>query len=68
MFVNPTDRPRSFRVDAVFRTRFPEYADLQINGGPVWTERFPINDKNPVTSRVIVVPPGRHTVRFRRFA
>ncbi|HVK16238.1 MAG TPA: hypothetical protein VM533_04765 [Fimbriiglobus sp.] len=65
VIVNPTDRTRTFRVDAVVRTKNPEYADLQIDGGPVWTERFPINDKNPVTSHVIVVPPGRHTVRFR---
>jgi hypothetical protein len=65
VFVNPTDRPRAFRVEAVFRTKYPEFSDLRIDGGPVWTERFPIHNESPKTSRVIVVPPGRHSVRFR---
>jgi hypothetical protein len=65
VFVNPTDRPRAFRVEAVFRSEQPEFTDVRIDGGPVWTERFPVNKDSPMTSRVIVVPPGRHTVRFR---
>ena len=64
MFVNPTDRPRAFRVEAVFRTKYREFSDLRIDGGPVWTERFPISKESPMTSRAIVVPPGRHSVRF----
>lgn len=65
VFVNPSDRPRAFQVEAVFRTEYPEFSDLRIDGGSVWTERFPINRVCPKTSRIIVVPPGRHTVRFR---
>jgi hypothetical protein len=65
VFVNPTDRPRAFRIEAVFRTMTAGFADVRIDGGPVWGERFPVNRDSPMTSRQVVVPPGRHTVRFR---
>lgn len=65
VFINPADRPRAFRIEAVFRTKYPEFSDLRIDGGPIWTERFPIHNESPMTSRVIVVPPGRHSLRFR---
>jgi hypothetical protein len=62
--INPSDRPRAFRIEAVFRTEFAEYSDLRIESVP-WNERFPINKDSPKTSRVIVIPPGRHSLRFR---
>jgi hypothetical protein len=64
VFVNPSDRPRAFRIEAVFRTATAGFADVRIDGRSVWTERFPVNKDSPMTSRVVVVPPGRHTVRF----
>ncbi|WP_088252570.1 hypothetical protein [Fimbriiglobus ruber] len=65
VFVNPTDRPRTIHLYMAFRTNSPDPSDVQITGGELWTDRFPVNNITPPIERTIVVPPGRHTVRFR---
>jgi hypothetical protein len=65
VFVNPTDRPRTLQLSMILRTQYEDYADLKIQGGEVWSERLPINCHGQPTTRTVVVPPGRHVVRFR---
>jgi hypothetical protein len=64
-FVNPTDRPRTVRLDLLLRTMTDEPADLRIEGGSLWSERFPVDRSSQPISRILTVPPGRHEVRFR---
>ena len=64
VFVNPTDRPRTFHLETVIRTKWEELADLKITGD-VWDARFPVNRESPLLTFTVTVPPGRHTVRFR---
>ena len=49
----------------ILRTEYDDYADLRILGGDVWSERLPINRFCLPSTRTVVVPPGRHVVRFR---
>jgi hypothetical protein len=65
VFINPTDRLHTLRLSMILRTEYEDYADLRIAGGDVWSERLPINCHCPPTMRTVVVPPGRHVVRFR---
>lgn len=65
VFVNPTDRPRTLRLDYVMRTFTDSPADVRVDGGDLWTERVPVNRHTVPVARVVVVPPGRHLVRFR---
>jgi hypothetical protein len=65
VFVNPTDRPRTLRLEYVMRTYTNAPADVRVEGGELWTERVPVNSASAPVSRTVVVPPGRHVVRFR---
>ncbi|OWK47016.1 hypothetical protein [Fimbriiglobus ruber] len=63
--VNPTARERKLRLEAVLNTNWEKPADLRILGGNVWNDSFPITVHPAAKTWVIVVPPGRHVVRFR---
>ena len=65
VFVNPTDRPRTLRLDYVMRTFTDAPADVRVDGGDLWTERVPVNHTTAPVTRTVVVPPGRHAIRFR---
>lgn len=65
VFVNPTDRPRTVKLEMMFHTFTDDPADVRIDGGELWAERFPVNRHTAPIERTLVVPPGRHTVRFR---
>ncbi len=64
LFVNPTDRPRTVKLDFVARTFTDAAADVRIEGD-IWSERMAVNRASPPVERTLVVPPGRHVVRFR---
>lgn len=62
-FVNPSDRPRTLRLEMVVRTQWDEPGDLRIDGA-VWAERFSVNKDSPLRTATVTVPPGTHVVRF----
>ena len=63
VLVNPTDRTRRFQCHMVFGNLMAESADLKIDGA-IWSDRFPVNRDVTSKTYTIVVPPGRHTIRF----
>ncbi len=63
VLVNPTDRTRRFQCNMVFGNLMAESADLKIDGA-IWSDRFPVNRDVTSKAYTIVVPPGRHTIRF----
>ena len=73
VFVNRSERTLTVTAQMKFRTIFPNTARLRITG-PVWSDDLEIGTKNPkldtlertpVYSVRLVLPPGRHTARFR---
>ncbi|OWK47015.1 Integral membrane protein [Fimbriiglobus ruber] len=64
IFVNPTDRPRAFRAEMVFRTFYEASADLRIESD-FWTDRLPVNQTSQPKTYTFVIPPGRHPVHFK---
>jgi hypothetical protein len=65
VFVNRSDRTLTVRATMVFRTMFKGTARLTIRGGDFWSDDLTINSDGVPYSRDLVIPPGRHTVRFR---
>ena len=51
------------QCNMVFGTSWSESADLKIEGA-IWSDRFPVNRAVTAKTYTIVVPPGRHTIRF----
>lgn len=63
VLANPIDRTRRFQCTMVFGNLMAESADLKIDGA-IWSDRFPVNRDVTSKTYTIVVPPGRHTIRF----
>jgi hypothetical protein len=65
VIINPTDTPKTLHMFLIYRSYNAEPSDLEIIGGSLWSERFPITTFYPdPKEQMIVVPPGRHTIRF----
>ena len=63
--VNPSDRPRAALVSMRLHTWFGPESPLRISGGAVWAETIPVGEAGVRVARTLVLPPGRHTIRFR---
>ena len=64
VFVNPTDCTRAVRVKLEFSTIQKDKATLTI-GGDIWSDTVPdLREKPRTYERVLILPPGRHTVTF----
>ncbi len=64
VIVNPSSATRTFDVNMVLRSSPGEHGQLNIDGGDVWSESMQLTDASPLIARSLVVPPGRHTIRF----
>ncbi|HET6573091.1 MAG TPA: hypothetical protein VFG68_05785 [Fimbriiglobus sp.] len=66
VFVNRCDHARTVVATMQFRTVFKNTAQLRISG-EVWSDELEIGPADrPVEYAVkLVIPPGRHTIRFR---
>jgi hypothetical protein len=66
VFVNRSDRTITVEARMSFRTTFQEAGRLSIRGGDFWSDELEIDsdEKPPAYVRKLVIPPGRHTVRF----
>lgn len=65
IFVNPGTESVTFRSRFHIRTDFRDPMELEITGGEIWTETLTIDRGSPMLERTFVIPPGRHTVKFR---
>lgn len=66
VFVNRSDRTIAVVAKMQFRTVFKNTAWLRISGG-IWGDEFEIGPADRPTDYAVrlVIPPGRHAVRFR---
>jgi hypothetical protein len=67
VFVNRSDRTITVEARMRFRTTFDEAGRLRIRGGEFWSDELEIDsdERPPEYVRTLVIPPGRHSVRFR---
>ncbi len=64
VFVNPTERTRAVRIRMEFATLHKEPTTLTIRGD-VWSDTLEdLREKPRPYERVLVLPPGRHSVAF----
>ncbi len=64
VFVNPTDCTRAVRIKVEFSTIQKDKATLTISGD-VWSDTVAdLREKPRAYERVLILPPGRHTVTF----
>jgi hypothetical protein len=65
VFVNPTDRPRTFELSCRLKTQFHDRATLTVSGGDVWADELVIDGADRAYRRQLVVPPGTTRVKVR---
>ncbi len=64
VIVNPTDRTRTFRARMEFATLHKEPTTLTIRG-EIWDDTIgELREKPKPYERLLIVPPGRHTITF----
>ena len=60
---NPTSKTKKIQVMMALATVWPEKSNLKIESD-LFSEVFTINSKQVMFSKEIIVPPGRHIIKF----
>jgi phosphoglycerol transferase len=63
VFENPLDREKKIKLTMGLATGYGEFANLSLDGSLI-SQKLKINMQPTDFSQIIVLPPGRHVIRF----